>query len=107
MHVTKTDVWTPAGGAGAPVDAKDFKSIGVRMTNCGVGASNPTAIYIRPFCIDTAIFEGDQANSEGEMPIRKALAPVELAEDMKQEFGEDRSGSHHRRASDATCRLAG
>ena len=86
MYVTKTDVSTPAGGASAPVDAKDFKSIGVRMTNCGVGASNPTAIYIRPFCIDTAVFEGDQANSEGEMPIRKALAPVELAEDMKQEL---------------------
>jgi hypothetical protein len=44
------------------------------------------AIYIRPFCIDTAVFEGDQANSEGEMPIRKALTPVELAEDMKQEL---------------------
>lgn len=85
MNVTKTDVSTPSGGS-APVDAKDFKSIGVRVTNCGVGATNPTAIYIRPFCIDTAVFEGDQANSEGEMPIRKALAPVELAEDLKQEL---------------------
>jgi hypothetical protein len=86
MYVTKTDVSTPAGGSGAPVDTKDFKSIGVRVTNCGVGAANPTAIYIRPFCVDTAVFEGDQANSEGEMPIRKALAPVELAEDLKQEL---------------------
>ena len=86
MYVTKSEVSTPGGGVAAPVDAKDFKSIGVAITNCGVGASHPEAIYIRPFCIDTAVFEGDQANSEGEMPIRKALAPVELAEDMKQEL---------------------
>jgi len=86
MYVTKTDVSTPGGGAVAPIDAKDFKSIGVAMTKCGVGASDPKAIYIRPFCIDTAVFEGDQANSEGEMPIRKALSPVELAEDMKQDL---------------------
>jgi hypothetical protein len=86
MYVTKTDVSTPAGAAAGPVDAKDFKSMGVRVTNCGVGAYNPTAIYVRPFCVDTAVFEGDEANSEGEMPIRKALAPVELAEDLKEEL---------------------
>jgi len=86
MNVTKTDVSTPAGASAGPIDGKDFKSIGVRVTNCGVGASNPRAIYIRPFCIDAAVFEGDEANSQGEMPIRKALAPVELAEDMKQEL---------------------
>jgi hypothetical protein len=86
MYVTKTDVSTPSGGSAAPIDAKDFKSMGVRVTNCGVGASHPAAIYIRPFCIDTAVFEGDEANSEGEMPIRKALAPVELAEDLKQDL---------------------
>ena len=55
-------------------------------TNCGVGASDPIAIYIRPFCIDTAVFQGDEAASDGEMPIRKALTPVELAEDLKQEL---------------------
>jgi hypothetical protein len=87
MNVTKTDVATPGGQAAAPIDAKDFASTGVRMiTNCGVGASNPSAIYIRPFCIDTAVFKGDQADSAGEMPIRKALTPVEFAEDMKQEL---------------------
>ena len=87
MYVTKTDVATPGGGSGSPTDAKDYKSTGVHMTtNCGVGAASPRAIYIRPFCIDTAVFEGDQANSEGEMPIRKALAPVEFAEDLKQEL---------------------
>ena len=45
------------------------------VVNCGVGASAPKAIYIRPFCIDTAIFKGDQTPSDGEMPIRKALIP--------------------------------
>ena len=86
MYVTKTEVATPGGGAGPAIDAKDFGS-GIHMTtSCGVGASNPQAIYVRPFCIDTAVFEGDQANSEGEMPIRKALAPVEFAEDLKEEL---------------------
>ncbi len=87
MLVTKTDVSTPGGGVVAPTDAKDVASHGVYMiTNCGVGASNPRAIYIRPFCIDNAVFHGDEAASEGEMPIRKALTPVEFAEDLKEEL---------------------
>ena len=85
MYVTKSQV----GGAvaGAPTDTKDFGSR-VRMitANCGVGAYGPRAIYIRPFCIDTAKFIGDQAQTEGEMPIRKALAPVEFAEDLKEQL---------------------
>jgi hypothetical protein len=87
MYVTKTDVATPGGAAVAPTDAKDFGSRGIHMvTNCGVGANNPSAIYIRPFCIDTAVFHGDEADSAGEMPIRKALTPVEFAEDLKEEL---------------------
>src|SRR5437870_2417967 len=87
MHVTRTYVATPGGLASGQIDAKDFASRGVHMTtNCGVGASNPIAIYIRPFCIDTAVFQGDEANSDGEMPIRKALTPVEFAEDLKEEL---------------------
>jgi hypothetical protein len=87
MYVTKTEVATPAGPPAGAVDAKDYGSMGVRMvTNCGVGASNPSAIYIRPFCIDTATFSGDEAHSDGEMPIRKALTPVEFAEDLKEEL---------------------
>jgi len=85
MYVTKSQV----GGAvaGAPTDTKDFGSR-VRMitANCGVGAYGPRAIYIRPFCIDMAKFIGDQAQTEGEMPIRKALAPVEFAEDLKEQL---------------------
>jgi Domain of unknown function (DUF4410) len=88
MYVTKTDVATPCGNSTAAIDAKDYGSSRVHMVtmNCGVGAANPKAIYIRPFCIDTAVFEGDEAASDGEMPIRKALAPVEFAEDMKEEL---------------------
>jgi hypothetical protein len=87
MYVTKTDVATPGGSSGAPIDAKDYGSTRVHMvTNCGVGASNPHAIYIRPFCIDSAVFEGDVASSDGEMPIRKALTPVEFAQNLKEEL---------------------
>src|SRR5205085_2868675 len=71
----------------AAIDAKDYGSKGVHMvTNCGVGASNPSAIYIRPFCIDTAVFQGDEALTDGEMPIRKALTPVEFANDLKEQL---------------------
>ena len=97
MYVTRTDVATPGGRAVGAIDAKDYGSKGVHMiTNCGVGASNPSAIYIRPFCIDTAVFKGDEALSDGEMPIRKALAPVEFANDLKEQLNEikERLGEH-------------
>jgi hypothetical protein len=83
MYVTKTDVATSGSRGGAPIDAKDFDKGVHFVTNCGVGASNPGAIYIRPFCIDTAVFKGDEALTEGEMPIRKALTPVEFAQDLR------------------------
>src|SRR5438445_1956327 len=87
MYVTKTEVATSGGRGTAPIDTKDFGSKGVHMiTNCGVGAHNPSAIYIRPFCIDTAVFQGDEALSDGEMPIRKALTPVEFANDLKEQL---------------------
>lgn len=70
------------------VDAKDFGSAETvhYETNCGVGAVNPAAIYIRPFCIDRAIFTGDETTSNGEMPIRKSLTPIEFADDLKDEL---------------------
>src|SRR5436305_9705514 len=87
MYVTQTQVSTPGGRGVAAIDAKDYGSKGVHMiTNCGVGAANPRAIYIRPFCIDTAVFRGDEALSDGELPIRKALAPVEFATDLKEQL---------------------
>lgn len=86
MRVTSSTVGS-SGAASAPVDAKDFGSGGVHMvTNCGIGAHDPRAIYIRPFCIDTATFTGDEAASAGEMPIRKALTPIEFAGDLKEQL---------------------
>lgn len=85
MYVTKTDLATP-GGRGASVDAKDFDKGVHFVTNCGVGASDPIAIYVRPFCVDTAVFKGDEALTDGEMPIRKALTPVEFAQDLKEQL---------------------
>ena len=83
MYVTRSQV---AGGTRTTTaDAKDSKGV-YMTTNCGVGAYAPKAIYIRPFCIDTAIFTGDQTNSDGEMPIRKALTPVEFAGDLKEQL---------------------
>lgn len=83
MYVTKTDV---AGGSRTTTaDAKDSKGV-YMTTNCGVGASGPKAIYIRPFCIDNATFTGHQTPSDGEMPIRKALTPVEFAGDLKEQL---------------------
>jgi hypothetical protein len=88
MYVTKSGVGTTASRTSANIDAKDFGSRNdVHMViNCGVGASHPSAIYIRPFCIDTAIFKGDEAASEGEMPIRKALTPVAFAGVLKEQL---------------------
>jgi hypothetical protein len=86
MFVTKTDVATAGGRGATATDAKDFDKGVHFVTNCGVGAREPSAIYIRPFCIDTAVFKGDEALTDGEMPIRKALTPVEFAEDLKEQL---------------------
>jgi Domain of unknown function (DUF4410) len=83
MYVVKTQV---AGGSRTTTsDAKDSKGV-YMTTNCGVGAYAPKSIYIRPFCIDTGVFSGDQTNSDGEMPIRKALTPVEFAGTLKEQL---------------------
>ena len=86
MYVTKATV--DGSGSAAAIDSKDYGSVtGVRMTtNCGVGAHEPRAIYIRPFCIDGATFTGDEAASDGEMPLRKALTPVSFAGTLKEEL---------------------
>ncbi len=86
MYVTKSTV--NSASSGGAIDAKDFGSVsGVHMTtSCGVGAHDPKAIYIRPFCIDNATFIGDQAASDGEMPMRKALTPVSFASTLKEQL---------------------
>jgi hypothetical protein len=85
MVVSRT--YTAGSQTTSEVDAKDFGSAGIRFeTNCGIGAAHPSAIYIRPFCIDHAVFQGDEGASEAEMPIRKALTPVQFAGDLKEEL---------------------
>ena len=84
MYVTRSQV--VGGYRTTTADAKDSKGVYMTTNNCGVGAYGPKAIYIRPFCIDTAIFTGDQTNSDGEMAIRKALTPVEFAGDLKEQL---------------------
>src|SRR5450432_2580732 len=88
MVVTKTYVSNAGSRTRGEVDAKDFGSKeSVRYeTNCGVGAANPAAIYIRPFCIDAAVFKGDEATTDAENPIRKALTPVAFADNLKEEL---------------------
>src|SRR5689334_18282475 len=82
MVVTRTEVAGSSTAArGEYYDSKN----GVHMiSSCGVGLTHPKAIYVRPFCVDTAIFSGHQTPSEGEMPIRKAIAPIEFAEHVKE-----------------------
>ncbi|HEX4665981.1 MAG TPA: DUF4410 domain-containing protein [Chthoniobacterales bacterium] len=88
MVVTKTYVSNSATTTRTEVDAKDVGSTEtVRyQTNCGVGEANPSAIYIRPFCIDRAIIAGDIAASHGEVPIRTSLIPLQFAGDLKEEL---------------------
>ena len=68
------------GRVRAAVDAKDFDpKESVRYeTNCGLGAANPSAIYIRPFCIDGAIFRGDEAASDAKCRFAKRSRPSPL-----------------------------
>src|SRR5437763_14282021 len=86
MYVVRSDVAGSSTRTRMSTDAKDYSRCVYMTTNCGVGAYGPKAIYIRPFCIDTAVFTGDQTNSDGEMPIRKALTPVEFAGDVKEQL---------------------
>jgi hypothetical protein len=86
MVVTRTYVAGSAAQVRSEVDAKDVGSVRYQ-TNCGVGEANPSAIYIRPFCIDDAVVTGDVSDSEGEVPIRKSLLPHQLAADLKEELG--------------------
>ncbi|HEY0370112.1 MAG TPA: DUF4410 domain-containing protein [Chthoniobacterales bacterium] len=84
MYVTNARVGT--SGRAASIDTKDFASAGIHMLSCGVGAHNPRAIYIRPFCIDNATVKGDVAHSDGELPIRKSLIPVSFATTLKEQL---------------------
>ena len=86
MVVTKTYVAGSTTQVRAGIDAKDVGSVRYEI-NCGVGEANPSAIYIRPFCINDAVIAGDVAASDGEVPIRRSLIPFQFAGDLKEELG--------------------
>jgi hypothetical protein len=58
----------------------------VKQTEIATGATNPSAIYIRPFDVSQARFAGHHGDTPGEKAIRRSLAPAELAEALKEEF---------------------
>jgi len=58
----------------------------VRKTYVATTAPLPRSIYIQPFDISEAAFTGWMHPSSGEMPLRKAIAPLEFADDLKDEL---------------------
>ena len=59
----------------------------VTHTDVATGASNPKAIYIRPFDVSDTTFAGSH-HSPAELPIRKSLAPAEFSEILKEQVEE-------------------
>ena len=95
MYVTKTQV--AARRRQRPRRSTPRTSAkGVHMvTNCGVGAyASQCDLYPALSALTPPCSKATRLNSEGEMPIRKALAPVEFAGDLKQSAREDRSDAH-------------
>ncbi len=58
----------------------------VQHTEIATGATNPRAIYIRPFDVSQAEFKGHHGETAGEKPLRRSLAPAEFAEALKEEL---------------------
>ena len=61
---------------------------GTRITHTDVatGATNPKAIYIRPFDVTYTDYVGHHGSDIGERPIRRSLAPAEFATDLRNEL---------------------
>jgi hypothetical protein len=61
---------------------------GVRVADTQVasGATNPRAIYVRPFDIAATEFRGHHTGGHGERPIRQSLAGRQFADDLKREL---------------------
>lgn len=55
-------------------------------TDVATGATNPRAIYIRPFDVTYTDYIGDHTGGLGERPIRRSLAPAEFAYDLRNEL---------------------
>jgi hypothetical protein len=61
-------------------------SMKVVKTDVASGATKPKAIYIRSYIGDDSTFVGHQAQSKGERPIRRSLAPAEFSTALKLEL---------------------
>ncbi|MGB8355326.1 MAG: DUF4410 domain-containing protein [Chthoniobacteraceae bacterium] len=55
-------------------------------TDVATGATNPRAIYIRPFDITYTDYIGSHPGGDGEHAIRRSLAPAEFATDLRNEL---------------------
>jgi len=58
----------------------------VVQTDVATGATNPKAIYIRPFDVTYTDYVGHHDGGLGERPIRRSLAPAEFATDLRNEL---------------------
>ena len=58
----------------------------ITHTDVATGATNPKAIYIRPFDITYTDYIGHSAGGPGERPIHRSLAPAEFARDLRLEL---------------------
>lgn len=58
----------------------------VTHTDVATGATNPKAIYIRPFDVTYTDYVGYHAGGSGERPIRRSLAPAEFSHDLRVEL---------------------
>src|SRR5450432_1042208 len=57
----------------------------VTKTEVATGATDPAAIYVRPFGISEADVKGHHSNT-AERPIRKSLIPAEFAGELQEEL---------------------
>lgn len=57
----------------------------VARTDVATGATNPSAIYIRSYIAEDAVFRGHHGH-RGERPIRRSLAPAEYSKALKEEL---------------------
>lgn len=70
---------------GAILTLTSCAGVRVQETQIATGATNPRAIYIRPFAVTDSVWKGNH-HGKGESPIRKSLAPAEFSQALKHEL---------------------
>jgi hypothetical protein len=71
---------------GATLLLSSCAGVKVAHTDVASGATNPRAIYIRPFDVSATRYVGSHSGGEGERPIRQSLAGREFADNLKLEL---------------------